>query len=120
MRPPKIVMLLALVVSVLGAGCRARAEAGTPDLAPTGLTCATIQGCVEQCPLGAALTACANKCVARLVPAARPFYDALQKCVAPNCANRDAGGPCLDPSSMGCKLCAMSHCGSQASSCLLH
>jgi hypothetical protein len=90
------------------------------DLALPPLTCANIQRCVEKCPLGAALPPCADACVARLTAAARPFYDALQACVAPHCAVADAGGPCLDPGSFGCKLCAMSHCGSLASTCLLH
>jgi hypothetical protein len=91
----------------------------SPDLALSPLTCANIQGCVEKCPLGAGLPPCAAACVARLTPAARPFYDALQACVAPHCA-ADAGAPCLDPGALGCKLCAMSHCGGLASTCLLH
>jgi hypothetical protein len=89
------------------------------DLALPSLSCANIQSCVEKCPLGAALPPCAAACVTRLTPAARPFYDALQACVAPHCA-ADAGAPCLDPGALGCKLCAMSHCGGLASTCLLH
>ena len=84
------------------------------------LTCANIQSCVGNCPLGPLLKACADDCLARLTPAARPYYDALQGCVVPSCANADAAGPCLDPGSLGCKMCAMSHCGALASSCLLH
>jgi hypothetical protein len=115
--------LAAIALAVVTfAACKHRASepaAAAPDLAPSSLTCATIQRCVSACPPGTALPACADACVARLTPAARPFYDALQACVAPRCA-ADAGAPCLDPASLGCKLCAMSHCGGLASSCLLH
>jgi hypothetical protein len=119
---------LALVVMLLAA-CKSRSPvlehlADPPsqrlDLALPPLSCSNIQRCVAACPRGAALPRCADVCVARLTPAARPFYDALQACVAPSCANADASGPCLDPGSLGCKMCVMSHCGSLASTCLLH
>jgi hypothetical protein len=122
MRPSLLLPLTLFLV----AACPSRKAAAPADAGPAvthadALTCATIQSCVERCPLGAALDPCARACVARLTPAARPFYDRLQACVAPACANRDGGSaPCLDPGSMGCKLCAMSHCSSLASTCLLH
>jgi hypothetical protein len=111
---------LALCAALAACKSKSSSQAAAVDLGSAPLVCANIQSCVEKCPLGAALAACADACVARLAPASRPYYDALQRCVAPNCANADAAGPCLDPGSLGCKLCAMSHCGSLASTCLLH
>jgi hypothetical protein len=97
----------------------APAPAVAASAAAPALACAAIQGCVERCR--ADDRACQHACVARLVPAARPYFDRLQACVEPACASRDGGAaPCLDPASFACKLCAMSHCAQLASACLAH
>jgi hypothetical protein len=120
MRPRVLALVLVTLAACKPHAAASPSEPRAQDLAPPPLTCANIQSCVAKCPLGASLPPCADACVARLAPASRPFYDALQACVAPNCANADAAGPCLDPGALACKLCAMSHCGSLASTCLLH
>lgn len=97
----------------------AAASTTTAAAEAPGLNCAAIQGCVERCR--ADDRACQHACVARIVAAARPYFDRLQACVEPACANRDGGAaPCLDPASFACKLCAMSHCAQLASACLAH
>jgi hypothetical protein len=118
-------VFVAVVFVALGAACNrdplpapATGTSARPDLAAPALKCADIQSCVAKCPLGDALPPCAAACEARLTVEARGFYDALQACMVPSCvANR---GPCNDPGALGCKMCAMSRCAAQASSCLLH
>jgi hypothetical protein len=79
------------------------------------LRCRALQGCTDSC----ADPACAEACVRRLTAAARPTYDALQACVAPACADADAGAaPCRAPGSFACKMCVLSRCASQAAACM--
>jgi hypothetical protein len=81
----------------------------------TALVCATLQSCTDACADGD----CATKCALRLTTAAKPFYDALQACVKPACADADAGAaPCRVPNSFGCKMCVLGHCAAQASRCM--
>jgi hypothetical protein len=113
----RFVVMLALAALV--SSCRSSAvEHPAPDLAaPAGLACAGIEGCVSACS-GAAAD-CAARCAARLTAGARPYYEALQACVAPACA--DGGDrPCLQPSTFACKLCVMSHCAAAAAACVAH
>ncbi len=93
--------------------------AAVVDMAPAPLACAAIQGCIGHCR--ADDHACQAACIARLTSTARPFFDRLQACVAPACADGDGGAaPCRDPSSFACQLCAMSHCAQVGSACLAH
>lgn len=113
-----------LVLVCLLGGCRRDPLAAPPatrDLAAPvpSLACAGMEGCVSACSAGP--DACARSCAARLSPTARPYYDALQACVAPTCGARDGGSAaCLQPSSLACKLCVMSHCGALATACVAH
>jgi len=81
-----------------------------------------MQGCIAACPPSTTPADCARACAARLAPAARAAYEALEACVAPTCARPDAASaPCLaEPSSLACKMCVMSHCPTAASACLAH
>jgi hypothetical protein len=116
---------LVVVVVVAAVGCRQRADPAPPDLLPAErtsaeLACAGMQACVESCAATSA-AACARGCAARLSATARPYYDALQACVAPACANVDAGATaCLQPAALSCKLCVMSHCAQLAAHCVAH
>jgi hypothetical protein len=92
-----------------------------PAAAPatSALDCAAIQGCVERCRPED--HGCERACITRLTAGARPFFDRLQACVVPACANRDGGAaPCIEPAAFACKLCALSHCPQLASACLAH
>jgi hypothetical protein len=113
---------LVAALVVLAAGCPRSREAA-PDLArievarAEPLTCRALQGCTDAC----ADAACAEACVRRLTAAARPAYDALEACVVPACADADAGSaPCRVPGAFACKMCVLSRCASQASSCMTH
>jgi hypothetical protein len=120
-----VALALALVIAfaLAVAGCRACAQPPSErvaDLAAAPLACASMQGCVAACP-ASEMGACVSACVARLSPAARAVYDALERCVAPACAAADASdAPCRDPNGAACKLCVLSHCASQATSCMAH
>jgi hypothetical protein len=116
MMPTRAVLAFVLLVA---AGCKkadgraAAVDAGAARPAP--LTCRALDGCTADCTTAA----CAEACVARLVPAARPIYAALQACVVPACANADAGAaPCATPGAFACKMCVLAHCASQAAACM--
>ncbi|HEY2747878.1 MAG TPA: hypothetical protein VGL86_24820 [Polyangia bacterium] len=86
-----------------------------PRAEASALVCGTLQGCTDACSDGD----CAARCALRLTPAARPFYEALQACVKPACADADAGAAaCRVPNSFGCKMCVLAHCAAQASRCM--
>ena len=111
----------ALALLVLAAGCphardpEPKKEAKASAAAPAPLTCRDLQGCTDRC----ADAACAEACTRRLTAVARPVYEALQACVAPACANADAGtAPCREPASFACKMCVLGHCAGQASRCM--
>ncbi len=120
--------LLVAVLLVVAAGCprhEPRAEPRTGDHGrerslpheekPAPLVCATLQSCTDGCSDGD----CAAHCALRLTPAARPFYDQLQACVKPACADADAGSaPCRVPNSFACKMCVLGHCAAPASRCM--
>lgn len=115
------------LVCVAAGGCR-RARSAAPDAAPrrahaarpAPLACAGLQGCVDRCG-GAGADACVAACVARLTPAARPYYDALQACVVPACADADAGAaPCRASTSWACKMCVLGRCAGPAAACMAH
>ena len=120
----RALVAVVLVAGMLAlAGCRRdhappddeRARYLPHDEKPTALVCATLQSCTDACSDGE----CAANCALRLKPAARPFYDALQACVKPACADADAGAaPCRVPNSFACKLCVLGHCAAQASRCM--
>jgi hypothetical protein len=120
------VSIVGVVAALLVVACKGAAPPAVvavavapPDLAQAPLVCAAIQGCVERCRGDD--RACQHACVVRLSAPARPFFERLQACVVPACANADGGAaPCLDPTSFACKLCAMGHCAELASSCLAH
>jgi hypothetical protein len=76
------------------------------------VTCQQVAACIQKCP-PATLGDCTNACKAPLSTAARPIYDALENCSKPACADS-----CGDPTAIGCKLCVMSHCASQVSTCM--
>src|SRR5690348_3434090 len=103
-------MRRALVLAILLAACsrgsardRTGAESAAvahehahADLAtaPAPLSCRALDGCTSSC----ADAACAEACVRRLSPSARPAYEALQACVVPACAHADGGAaPCSAP-----------------------
>jgi hypothetical protein len=129
----------AVAVLVVLGGCKQAAPDPASDLGPRAATvtvsasggvggsgkerplrCADLQGCTDACGASAP-PSCAEACVRRLTPAARPSYDALQACVVPHCANADAGAaPCRAPGSFACKMCVMARCPSQASACMTH
>jgi hypothetical protein len=99
----------------------ASAPSGAPSTgsAPPSLACAGMEGCVSACT--GTPDSCARLCADRLSAPARPYYDALQACVAPACAAGDAGSAaCQQPSSLACKLCVMSHCPKEAAACIAH
>jgi hypothetical protein len=107
---------LVVVLLVLAAGCPRREPQQTPhDPEPTALVCATLQSCTDACSDGE----CAARCALRLKSPAKPFYDQLQACVKPACADVDAGAaPCRVPNSFACKMCVLAHCAAPASRCL--
>ena len=108
--------------AAVAAGC-ARHAGGASDLAAppaAGMSCAALQGCVQGCP-ARGREACVAGCVARVSPAARPYYEALERCVVPACVASDGGAaPCREPTSFACTLCAMAHCPQPASRCMAH